>query len=290
MFAVTCGGDESVLPGLHELGDPPPSPSKERPDAFDPHSVHRLGTHAAAVPRPGRPRGDRRHRGRGLLHRRRRPELPRLGHDLRDDPGRLAARRTTSSPTSSGTSCGPAAPSSTAAATPPASPTTRPAGTPPSPSTSGPPPSAAPSSSSPHDLWGADGTTSQCLPGDNGDWTQFDAFVTRLITDVQANHMTVQWDMWNEPDGSGFWGASQSPVPADVVALLRRSPADVPQPAHRRAQHRRPAQLRQRLVDGLPRLRQGQQRRPRHLQLARRARRPGRPTSAAPTPPSPRPD
>ncbi|MFD9283910.1 RICIN domain-containing protein [Streptomyces mirabilis] len=62
----------------------------------------------------------------------------------------------------------------------------------------------------PHDLWGADGTTSQGWPGDNGDWTQFDAFVTQLIGDVKANNMTVQWDLWNEPDGSGFWGASQT--------------------------------------------------------------------------------
>ncbi|MEV6006905.1 RICIN domain-containing protein [Streptomyces sp. NPDC051976] len=62
----------------------------------------------------------------------------------------------------------------------------------------------------PHDLWGADGTTSQGWPGDNADWTQFDNFVTQLIGDVKANNMTVEWDLWNEPDGSGFWGRSQS--------------------------------------------------------------------------------
>lgn len=64
----------------------------------------------------------------------------------------------------------------------------------------------------PHDLWGADGTTSQGWPGDNGDWTKFDAFVTQLIGDVRANNMTVQWDLWNEPDleGGVFWGASQA--------------------------------------------------------------------------------
>jgi hypothetical protein len=62
----------------------------------------------------------------------------------------------------------------------------------------------------PHDLWGADGTTTQGWPGDNGDWTQFDNFVTQLINDVRANNMTVQWDLWNEPDGSGFWKPSQS--------------------------------------------------------------------------------
>jgi hypothetical protein len=31
----------------------------------------------------------------------------------------------------------------------------------------------------PHDLWGADGTTSQSFPGDNGDWTTFDNCLTR---------------------------------------------------------------------------------------------------------------
>ncbi|MER6129670.1 RICIN domain-containing protein [Streptomyces sp. NPDC001795] len=62
----------------------------------------------------------------------------------------------------------------------------------------------------PHDLWGADSTTSQGWPGDNGDWTQFDNFVTQLINDVKANNMTVEWDLWNEPDGRGFWAPSQS--------------------------------------------------------------------------------
>ncbi|MFC5909210.1 RICIN domain-containing protein [Streptacidiphilus monticola] len=62
----------------------------------------------------------------------------------------------------------------------------------------------------PHDLWGADGTTNQAFPGDNGDWTQFDDFVTQLVNDVKANGMTVEWDLWNEPDGSGFWPRSQT--------------------------------------------------------------------------------
>ena len=62
----------------------------------------------------------------------------------------------------------------------------------------------------PHDLWGADGTTNQAFPGDNGDWTQFDNFVTQLINDVKANNMTVDWDLWNEPDGAGFWKPSQA--------------------------------------------------------------------------------
>jgi hypothetical protein len=62
----------------------------------------------------------------------------------------------------------------------------------------------------PHDLWGADGTTSQSFPGDNGDWTQFNAFLSQLFSDVKANNMAVEWDLWNEPDGAGFWRPSQS--------------------------------------------------------------------------------
>ncbi|WIM93008.1 RICIN domain-containing protein [Actinoplanes oblitus] len=61
-----------------------------------------------------------------------------------------------------------------------------------------------------HDLWGADGLSSPQWPGDNGDWSTFDAFYTRLIADVRASGLPVQWDIWNEPDGAGFWGASQA--------------------------------------------------------------------------------
>ncbi|GAA2634253.1 RICIN domain-containing protein [Streptomyces vastus] len=62
----------------------------------------------------------------------------------------------------------------------------------------------------PHDLWGSDGTTTQGWPGDNGDWTLFDKFLDQLIGDVKANNMTVQWDIWNEPDWAPFWAPSQA--------------------------------------------------------------------------------
>jgi hypothetical protein len=75
----------------------------------------------------------------------------------------------------------------------------------------------------PHDLWGADGTTNQAFPGDNGDWTTFDAFVTQLVSDVKANNMTVEWDLWNEPDGSGFWARTQT----QYLAMWSRFYADV---------------------------------------------------------------
>ena len=43
----------------------------------------------------------------------------------------------------------------------------------------------------PHDLWGADGTAISRFPGDNGNWTDYDAFLTRLIDDVRATGAPV---------------------------------------------------------------------------------------------------
>ncbi|MFJ5999904.1 RICIN domain-containing protein [Streptomyces sp. NPDC092370] len=63
----------------------------------------------------------------------------------------------------------------------------------------------------PHDLWGADGTTSPTYPGDSGDWSRFDAFYDRLLADAQAAGMTdIQWDIWNEPDWTPFWDRTQA--------------------------------------------------------------------------------
>ncbi|MFE9644669.1 RICIN domain-containing protein [Streptomyces sp. NPDC006365] len=63
----------------------------------------------------------------------------------------------------------------------------------------------------PHDLWGADGTTSPTFPGDNGDWTLFDSFYDRLLADAKAAGMTdIQWDIWNEPDWHPFWDRPQA--------------------------------------------------------------------------------
>ncbi|MEO3751384.1 beta-xylosidase [Streptomyces sp. B6B3] len=61
-----------------------------------------------------------------------------------------------------------------------------------------------------HDLWGADGYPISRFPGDNGDWSDYDAFLTRLINDVRATGVPVQWDLWNEPNLSLFWNRSQS--------------------------------------------------------------------------------
>ncbi|RCG26609.1 beta-xylosidase [Sphaerisporangium album] len=61
-----------------------------------------------------------------------------------------------------------------------------------------------------HDLWGADGYPISRFPGDNGDWTDYDAFLTRLINDVRATGAPVQWDLWNEPNITLFWNRPQS--------------------------------------------------------------------------------
>ena len=71
----------------------------------------------------------------------------------------------------------------------------------------------------PHDLWGADGTSSPRFPGDNDDWTDYDNFLTRLIADVKATGVPVQWDIWNEPNLAMFWNRSQ----AQYFELWRRT-------------------------------------------------------------------
>ena len=62
----------------------------------------------------------------------------------------------------------------------------------------------------PHDLWGADGAAISRFPGDNGNWTDYDNFLTRLIDDVRATGAPVQWDIWNEPNITLFWNRPQS--------------------------------------------------------------------------------
>ncbi|EFX00271.1 hypothetical protein CMQ_7273 [Grosmannia clavigera kw1407] len=66
----------------------------------------------------------------------------------------------------------------------------------------------------PHDIWGADGTqdSSFVYPGDDGDWSSYDQFLARLISDLRANDMLdgLVIDIWNEPDLTGFWNRSQA--------------------------------------------------------------------------------
>lgn len=65
------------------------------------------------------------------------------------------------------------------------------------------------------DLWGADERTNSDFlwPGDNGDWTKWDAFVQQVISDIKSNGManpfTTQVEPFNEPDGN-FGGRPQS--------------------------------------------------------------------------------
>jgi hypothetical protein len=70
-------------------------------------------------------------------------------------------------------------------------------------------------------LWGADGVcTVPNWPGDNGNWTEYTAFINQVISDARAAGMTgpdVRWDMWNEPNG-GFWGRTQ----AQYLEMIRR--------------------------------------------------------------------
>src|SRR4051812_17087219 len=70
-----------------------------------------------------------------------------------------------------------------------------------------------------HDLWGADGYPISRFPGDNGNWSDYDSFLTRLINDVRATGAPVQWDLWNEPNLGIFWNRPQ----AQYFELWRRT-------------------------------------------------------------------
>ncbi|KAL2066670.1 hypothetical protein VTL71DRAFT_2742 [Oculimacula yallundae] len=60
-----------------------------------------------------------------------------------------------------------------------------------------------------HDLWGADSLQSSdsVFPGDNNDFSNYNAFLTRLISKLKDNNMIegLDIDIWNEPDIWGFW-------------------------------------------------------------------------------------
>jgi hypothetical protein len=48
--------------------------------------------------------------------------------------------------------------------------------------------------------------------GDNGIWTSWDNYLTRVISDIKANSMTagLRIDIWNEPDLTYFWTKGQT--------------------------------------------------------------------------------
>jgi hypothetical protein len=64
----------------------------------------------------------------------------------------------------------------------------------------------------PHDVWGTDHANSSTKwPGDNGDWTDYDKFLSTLMNDLKNNNALegLVWDIWNEPAVSFFWQRSQ---------------------------------------------------------------------------------
>ncbi|RPB08063.1 hypothetical protein P167DRAFT_494778, partial [Morchella conica CCBAS932] len=58
-------------------------------------------------------------------------------------------------------------------------------------------------------LWGGDGllVASDPLPGDNDDWSSYDAFLLRVAADINSLGMTqgLIVELWNEADYSAFW-------------------------------------------------------------------------------------
>ncbi|KAJ0385211.1 hypothetical protein COL922a_006807 [Colletotrichum nupharicola] len=61
----------------------------------------------------------------------------------------------------------------------------------------------------PHDLWGSDGSLGGdgLYPGDNGDWSEMEAFLAQVIKDLKENDMLegLVFDIWNEPELEIFW-------------------------------------------------------------------------------------
>lgn len=58
------------------------------------------------------------------------------------------------------------------------------------------------------DLYGADTTqpSNTTYPCDNGNCANWTSFIDTVVGDVQASGLTnVDFDVWNEPDGTGFW-------------------------------------------------------------------------------------
>lgn len=57
------------------------------------------------------------------------------------------------------------------------------------------------------DLYGADTTqpANTVYPCDNGNCTNWTSFVDQVVGDVRASGLPVAYDIWNEPDGTGFW-------------------------------------------------------------------------------------
>ena len=65
----------------------------------------------------------------------------------------------------------------------------------------------------PHDIWGTDHANSSTVwPGDNGDFTDYDNFLTQLANDIVANDMLpgLVFDIWNEPNIGIFWNRTQA--------------------------------------------------------------------------------
>ncbi|CAH0024676.1 unnamed protein product, partial [Clonostachys rhizophaga] len=63
-----------------------------------------------------------------------------------------------------------------------------------------------------HDLWGTDFTDeSKTWPGDNGDWSNYDQFLTVIVQRIIDNDMIagMHIDIWNEPEW-GFWKRPQA--------------------------------------------------------------------------------
>jgi hypothetical protein len=86
----------------------------------------------------------------------------------------------------------------------------------------------------PHDIWGTDHANSSTVwPGDNGDWSNYDAFLNRLIADIKSNNMIpgLVFDICNEPDlPNVFWQRTIAQYLALYVRTHKRLRYVIPNP------------------------------------------------------------
>lgn len=102
----------------------------------------------------------------------------------------------------------------------------------------------------PHDLWGADGLNENNVkyPGDDDDWSNYEQFLDTLIADMKANSMVagVTYDIWNEPDVSGFWprpwsqylelwSRTHEKLQSDFAEMITSGPSTSSPPSHSNA-------------------------------------------------------
>ncbi len=103
------------------------------------------------------------------------------------------------------------------------------------------------------DLYGADTTqpSNTVYPCANGNCSNWISFIDDVVADVQAAGVTVNYDIWNEPDNGSFWATRVrgNAVLPDVGLRRQRDPQARPVGEHRRPER---VELQQQLHHRVP--------------------------------------